>query len=187
MLFLLLLSGCSQQPSPLPVLGTFTHKYELTDQAGRKVTPEVFAGNILVTDFFFTTCPTICPIMKSQMLRVYEAFENTPEVLLLSHTIDPEHDTVEVLGEFGRRLGIDPDKWRLVTGPKDVIYPLAKQYMLGVAENKQAPGGYIHSGSFCLLDSRQRIRGYYDGTDTEEVNRLIRDIKGLLNEKQAEN
>ncbi|WP_028585682.1 SCO family protein [Desulfogranum mediterraneum] len=179
---LLALPACRRQPPPLPILGSVQLDFALQDQDGQTVTPATFQDSIYVTDFFFTTCPTICPIMKSQMVRVYEAFRNQPRVLLLSHTIDPEHDTVSVLQSYAQGLEIDASRWHLVTGPKRAIYGLAKHYMLGVVESPQAPGGYLHSGSFCLIDRHRRIRGYYDGTDGAEVDRLIADIRRLLEE-----
>ncbi|MBM9514381.1 SCO family protein [Desulfogranum marinum] len=183
LLCLLLFAGCKQNTPPLPVLGSFDQDFSLTNQDGQTVTPATFKGKIYVADFFFTTCPTICPIMKVQMTRVYEAFVDNPAILLLSHTIDPDHDTVEVLHDFAQRLQIETSKWHMVTGPKSIIYPLAKKYMLGVVESSQAPGGYIHSGSFCLIDANRNIRGYYDGTDSAEVDQLIKDIGRLQGEK----
>ena len=183
LLCLLLLAGCEQNAPSLPVLGTFDKDFSLTNQDGQTITPATFNDKIYVADFFFTTCPTICPIMKVQMTRVYEAFVDDPEILLLSHTIDPDHDTVEVLHDFAQRLEIKTSKWQMVTGPKSIIYPLAKTYMLGVVESNQAPGGYIHSGSFCLVDTNRNIRGYYNGTDNAEVDQLIQDIRRLQGEK----
>lgn len=183
LLCLLLLAGCEQNTPPLPILGSFDQDFSLTDQDGQTVTPATFKDKIYVADFFFTTCPTICPIMKVQMTRVYEAFVDNPAILLLSHTIDPDHDTVEVLHDFAQRLEIKTSKWHMVTGPKSTIYPLAKKYMLGVVESSQAPGGYIHSGSFCLIDANRNIRGYYNGTDSAEVDQLIKDIGRLQGEK----
>ena len=120
--------------------------------------------------------------MKSQMLRVYESFSEQDNILLLSHTIDPDHDSVEVLHDYAERLEISAARWHLVTGPKNEIYDTAQRYMLGAMEDKQAPGGFIHSGSFCLVDQSGRIRGYYRGTEEESVDQLIIDIKRLLNE-----
>jgi protein SCO1/2 len=135
-----------------------------------------------VADFFFTSCPTICPIMKTQMLRVYEKYKDDERVVLLSHSIDPEHDTVEVLRDYGARLGIEADRWHLVTGNKEEIYKTAKLYGLAAMEDENAPGGFIHSGSFTLVDRQGRIRGYYRGTEEEAVDLLIDDIARLLNE-----
>lgn len=142
----------------------------------------MFAEKIYVADFFFTSCPTICPIMKTQMLRIYEKYKDDERIVLLSHSIDPEHDTVEVLRDYGGRLGIEADRWHLVTGNKEEIYKTARLYGLAAMEDKNAPGGFIHSGSFTLVDRQGRIRGYYRGTEEEAVDRLIDDIAWLLNE-----
>lgn len=183
-LFLLaLIPGCSPEPKePLPIIGTIDVPYTFTDQDGVAVSSSLFANKVYVADFFFTSCPTICPLMKSQMLRVYESFTAQDNLLLLSHTIDPEHDTVEVLHDYAERLEISAARWHMVTGPKNEIYDTAKRYMLAAMEDKQAPGGFIHSGSFCLVDQSGRIRGYYRGTEEESVDKLIVDIKRLLNE-----
>lgn len=183
--FAVLMQGCSREPQePLPMLGVVDVPYTFTDQDGNQVSQALFNGKIYVADFFFTTCPTICPLMTSQMLRVYEAFPDQQDLLLLSHTIDPEHDSVEVLYDYAKRLGISTSRWHMVTGPKNEIYDTAKRYMLAAMEDKQAPGGFIHSGSFCLVDQNGQIRGYYRGTEEESVDRLIVDIKRLIDELQ---
>lgn len=177
------IQSCRLEPKePLPVLGTIDVPYTFTDQDGVPVSQKLFAGKIYVADFFFTSCPTICPVMKSQMLRVYESFAEQDNILLLSHTIDPDHDTVEVLHDYAQRLGILSARWHMVTGPKNEIYDTAKRYMLAAMEDKQAPGGFIHSGSFCLVDGQGRIRGFYRGTEEDSVDQLIVDIRRLLNE-----
>lgn len=176
------LSGCQSSNEPLPVIGTIDIPYTFTDQDNRPVTQEMFENRILVADFFFTTCPTICPIMKSQMLRVYEKYKDNDQVVLLSHTIDPEHDTVEVLSEYAARLGIEAEAWHMVTGKKEEIYDTAFRYRLAAMEDERAPGGFIHSGSFTLVDRQARIRGYYQGTEDKPVNKLIKDIRRLLDE-----
>ncbi len=166
----------------LPVLGTLSRDFTFTNQDSQKVSPTLFENKIVITDFFFTTCPSICPIMKRQMYRVYDQFKDNPEVLLFSHTIDPEHDTAEVLHNYAKGLGIKTSSWQMVTGSQDEIFAMAKHYMLGAMKNEEVPGGYIHSGSFVLMDRQHRIRGYYKGTDAEEVDTLIADIKSLLND-----
>jgi len=184
LIFLILFApGCIlEQNEPLPILGTIDVPYTFTDQDGTPVSQSLFTGKNYVADFFFTSCPTICPVMKSQMLRIYESFSEEDNILLLSHTIDPEHDTVDVLHDYAEGLGILADRWRMVTGAKNEIYDTAKRYMLAAMEDKQAPGGFIHSGSFCLVDTRGRIRGFYRGTEEESVDQLIVDIKRLLDE-----
>ena len=157
--------------------------FKMTDQQNREVTEADIKGKIHIVDFFFTSCPTICPKMKSQMLRVLEAFNNDPQVVLLSHTIDPDHDTVEVLADYANRLGIKGDQWRFLTGNKDSTYNLAEAYMVSAMSDPNAPGGYIHSGALILVDKNRHIRGYFDGTSKEATDKLIAAIKVLQKEK----
>lgn len=187
-------SCIEKKESRLPIFGerevtgqdTVYHKiaeFKFVNQDSAFVTNETFKGKIYITDFFFTSCRTICPIMKTQMHRVYEAVENDPEVLILSHTIDPEYDTVGLLHDFADRLGVKSSKWHFVTGDKDAIYDIAqKSYFATAMEDKSEPDGFIHSGAFLLIDKEQRIRGKYDGTKEEDVNRLLEDIKKLKEE-----
>jgi protein SCO1/2 len=192
---MLLLSGCiTKKESPLPVFGerevigtdTVYHtiaNFKFVDQDSTEVTNDTYKGKIYVADFFFTSCRTICPIMKTQMLRVYDSIQNDPDVLLLSHTIDPEYDTVGLLHDYANRLGVKSDKWHFVTGNKDEIYKLAQtSYFSTALEDKSEPDGFIHSGAFLLIDKDRRIRGKYDGTKEEDVNRLLADIQRLKTE-----
>lgn len=194
--------GCATKNDRLPILGrkelksstmdgkmkidTLYHTipdFSFTDQDGKVITQETFKDKIYVADFFFTTCPTICPIMKTQMLRVYEAYKGNPDVLLLSHTIDPKHDSVAVLHTFAERLGVSSKMWHFVTGDIDKIYDIGQNsYMITAREDPDEPGGAIHSGAFILVDKERRIRGIYDGTKKEKVDILIKDIHRLLNE-----
>ncbi len=158
--------------------------FAFVDQDSNMVTNETFANQVYVADFFFTSCPTICPVMKQQMLRVYEAYKDNPNVGILSHSIDPEYDTVALLHEFAERLGVRSDKWHFVTGEKEDIYEIGeKSYMVVANEDESAPGGFIHSGAFLLVDQKRRIRGVYDGTVPEQVDILINDIKRLTGAK----
>ncbi len=141
-------------------------------------------GKIYVADFFFTSCPTICPKMKKQMLRVYEKYENVDDFTILSHTIDPEYDTVGLLKEYAEALGVSAPKWNFLTGDKDEIYELGEtSYMVVADEDSNAPGGYIHSGAFILVDTSGRVRGVYDGTLDDQVDILLMDIDRLLESK----
>jgi len=189
-----MISACtssSSQTSELPVLGTkkivngdtVFHQipqFEFVNQDSQVVTEQDFKGKIYVTDFFFTSCPTICPKMKQQMLRLYEAFEDEPNLKLLSHSIDPTYDTPEILAKYADKLGVSSDKWDMVTGKTSEIYDMADQYLVSVVQDSTAPGGIIHGGHFILVDGERRIRGYYDGTRPEEVNRLMEDIRKLI-------
>jgi protein SCO1/2 len=180
---LIAVAGCSDSArEPLPVIAAIEIPYTFTDQDNKPVHQGMFQGKIYVADFFFTSCPTICPIMKSQMLRVYEKYRDNDQVLLLSHSIDPEHDTVAILSDYAARLNISAARWHLVTGVKEEIYDTAHRYGLAAMEDKNAAGGFIHSGSFSLVDRQGRIRGYYKGTEEEAVDRLIKDIRRLLDE-----
>lgn len=185
-----LLAACDRT-KPLPIYGerkvsgtdTVYHTiapFSFVNQDSARVTGDTFRGKIYVADFFFTSCRTICPIMKTQMLRVYEATESMPDVLILSHTIDPMHDDVAKLHDFADRLGASSARWHFVTGVKDSIYHIAQtSYFATAMEDQTEPDGFIHSGAFLLVDKKGRIRGKYDGTVEQEVNRLIGDIKRL--------
>ncbi len=189
-----LISSCSKTEKPLPIFGqrevvngdTVYHKiakFQFVDQDSAIITNDTFKNQIYVSDFFFTTCRTICPIMKTQMLRVYEATADMPDVKLLSHTIDPEYDTVALLHDFANKLGVSSDRWHFVTGVQDSIYKIAQtSYFATAMEDKSEPDGFIHSGAFLLIDKNQRIRGKYDGTKEDDVNRLLADIKRLEKE-----
>jgi protein SCO1/2 len=198
--------SCSSKSEKLPILGrkeiknvTFEGKiqadtiyhtipdFSFTNQNGEVITQDTFKDKIYVADFFFTTCPTICPIMKTQMLRVYEKFKDNPEVMILSHTIDPKHDSVAVLYEFADRLGVTGNMWQFVTGDQDEIYDIGQNsYMVTAREDPGEPGGYLHSGAFLLVDKERRIRGIYDGTLEEKVDILMKDIDKLLKEYHTE-
>ncbi len=193
-IFSTLLFSCTTKEKPLPIFGernvegvdtvyhTIAH-FEFIDQDSTTITNNTFKDKIYVTDFFFTSCRTICPIMKTQLLRVYDTIQNKSDVLILSHTIDPEYDTVALLHDFAERLGVDSKKWHFVTGVKDSIYKIAQtSYFATAMEDKTEPDGFIHSGAFLLIDKSGRIRGKYDGTKEEEVNRLIGDIERLRTE-----
>lgn len=192
--------GGNKSPQKLPILGrqefkeidgkldTIYHtipEFTFFDQDSLAVTLASFDDKIYIADFFFGTCPTICPIMKQQMLRVYDRFKDNPEFGILSHTIDPAHDTVAYLKDFSMRLGVPDSKvWKFVTGDQDEIYRIgsAEGYLVPVGEDADAPGGFIHSGAFILIDKEKRIRGLYDGTKPIEVDALMNDIPKLLAE-----
>jgi protein SCO1/2 len=191
LIVLVIIVGCKKKEPPLPIFGqrevvgtdTVYHtiaKFQFVDQDSALITNETFKDQIYVADFFFTTCRTICPIMKTQMLRAYEATEQMPDVKFLSHSIDPEYDTVALLHDFAGRLGVSSERWHFVTGVKDSIYKIAQtSYFATAMEDKSEPDGFIHSGAFLLIDKKQRIRGKYDGTKVDDVNRLLTDIERL--------
>lgn len=157
--------------------------FSLTNQEGKTVTEKDYQDKIYVTDFFFVTCPTICPKMTKQMERVYSEFKSNNEVLFLSHTVMPENDSVPVLKEYAVKHNIDVNKWNLVTGDKKQIYDLArKTYFAAITEGDGGVDDFIHTENFVLIDKEKRIRGFYDGTSENDVDRLINDINTLLNE-----
>lgn len=164
-------------------------EFSFTNQEGEQITNEDVKGKVYVADFFFTSCPTICPIMKKQMLRVYEAYKDNPNFMILSHTIDPEYDTVDLLKDYSLRLGIeDASTWNFLTGEQEKIFEIGQTSYLTTAMNdKNEPGGFLHSGAFVLIDKEGRIRGVYDGTKETQVNVLIKDLPKLLNDNENSN
>jgi len=159
--------------------------FSLTNQDGLEVNENTTKGKIYVADFFFVTCPTICPRMKKNLLTVYEAYKGNTNILLLSHTIDPEHDSVAVLKDFAERLGADSKQWHFLTGNRDSIYELATHgYYATALPDSTEPGGYVHSGGLILIDKNRRVRGIYDGTSEKDTKTLMDDMELLLNEKE---
>ena len=153
--------------------------FELVNQNGETITQDGYPG-IYVADFFFTTCQTICPIMTEHMVQIQEKLKDDPSVKLLSHTVIPATDTVAQLKRYALEKGVNDSKWNLATGPKKEIYDLARKSYLAV--KTQGDGGkydMIHTENFMLIDSKKRIRGYYDGTDPEAIEQLLEDIKTL--------
>lgn len=206
---LFLFSNCTEKENDrkksLPILGNW--HVDSIEVEGKTVTDTVFheiatfsfvnqdsvtitnsdlEGKIYVADFFFTTCPTICPVMKTQMLRVYEKFKDNPEFKILSHTIDPKHDTVALLKDYSQRLGIEnASTWHFLTGDQEKIFEIGQtSYLTTAMEDQQEPGGFLHSGAFVLVDQNGRIRGVYDGTKEDQVNRLMNDIPKLFPKKE---
>lgn len=158
--------------------------FHFIDQEGDSVTSESLKGKILVSDFIFTRCPGPCPIMTNQLVRVQEAFKNTADVQILSHTVDPDYDTVAVLKAFATRFKADSKVWHFVTGKNTDLYNLSgpNGYKLALQTGDGNPDNIDHSSKLVLVDKERRIRGYYDGTDEKEVDRLILETKILLHE-----
>lgn len=157
--------------------------FSFTDQNGQTVTSETVKGKIYVTDYFFTTCQSICPIMNTQLTRVYKTFKNQKDFMILSHTVDPETDTVAQLAMHAQKYGVDNDQWRFLTGSKKDLYELArKSYLLNAEEGDGGEEDFIHTQNFALIDKDKHIRGFYDGTDSADVSRMIMDIQTLIKE-----
>lgn len=167
--------------------------FELMDQNNKKISDKDYLGKVYVVEFFFATCPTICPKMNQSMLQLQEEFYGNPNFGLASITIDPEHDTSAVLKEHANQLGVKHYNWHFLTGDKKYIYGLAnKGFNLYAGENNKAAGGFEHSGLFALVDKDGKIRCrkdgqgnpilYYDGLDAKGVEAIKEDIKKLLEE-----
>lgn len=157
--------------------------FSFIDQDGKIITEKDFEGSVYVTDFFFTTCHSICPIMSTQMEEVAEKFKGNPEVKFLSHTVDPEIDTVAQLKAYAIKHNADPKQWMFVTGQKKALYDIARRgYLLNADEGNGGPDDFIHTQNFALVDKDKRIRGFYDGTDSTEMKQLEKDIDLLLAE-----
>lgn len=157
--------------------------FELVNQNNQTVTNEFYDGKIYIADFFFTTCPGICPIMKDNMIDLQEEFLDDDQVYLLSHTVTPEIDSVSVLKDYSIEKGVLDYKWNMVTGDKKQIYELARKSYL-VAEDIETSSEYdmIHTENFVLIDPERRIRGFYDGTDKESIKQLVKDVYILKQE-----
>jgi len=154
--------------------------FSLLNQNGNNVTQEDYKNKIYVADFFFTTCPDICPIMTGNMLYLQENLKDT-NVMLASFSVTPKIDTVEVLKEYSTLKGVDDSRWNLMTGDKKQIYDLArKSYLVAKAIPDGKNHGMIHTENFVLVDRDKRIRGYYDGTNIEDMDKLLDDIQILI-------
>jgi protein SCO1/2 len=158
--------------------------FRLTDQLGRAVTEKELEGRITIANFFFTRCKGICPRMSLNTAYLQEAFRNDPDILLLSHSVDPEADSVPVLAAYAAAHEADPDRWRLLTGDRELIYRLArKEYFAGDTIGLSAAGtDFLHTEDMILLDGRRRIRGLYNGTLRSEMDRIREDIAILKKE-----
>ncbi|MCC1485225.1 SCO family protein [Winogradskyella immobilis] len=154
--------------------------FSLTNQNGETITQETYKDKIYVADFFFTTCQTICPIMTDHMYQIQKEIMDDDEVMLLSHSVTPTVDSVPVLKSYAKLKGVNDTKWNLVTGNKKQIYELARKSYLAV---KTAGNGdtydMIHTENFMLIDKKRQIRGFYDGTNPEDIDRLLDDIETL--------
>jgi len=157
--------------------------FHLTNQNGETVSQNTLDGKIYVANFFFASCPGVCPKMTDEVKSVQDEFKKNDNVLFVSHTVDPEHDSLPVLKAFAEKHGADLGKWFFVTGNRDSIYDLAiKGYLVPAAEDARAEGGFLHSQDLLLIDKEKRIRGIYDSMEPEEIKRLKDEIKVLLYE-----
>jgi len=159
--------------------------FNLTNEDGQPISTSDWKNKIVIVDFFFSHCPSICPAMTNNLKKVARAFKNDDDILINSFTVDPIRDSAAQLKSFSRRMNIDNSNWHLITGEKKEIYRLARNSFFIVAtDGDGGPGDFIHSEKLVLIDKQKRIRGYYEGTDEKEVQRLIHDIKKLKAEEQ---
>jgi protein SCO1/2 len=157
--------------------------FRFLNQDSVEINNDTFKNKVYVADFFFTSCPSICPVMHRNLKKVYEQFKNNPEVMFLSHTIDYKYDTPHVLKKYATKLGVDDKKWQFAYGTRDEVYTLAeKSYLTSVQEDSTEKGMYVHQGWLILIDKDRRMRAVYDGTDPKSVEKLNEDIAVLLAE-----
>ena len=154
--------------------------FELVNQNGDTITHKTYSNKIYIADFFFTTCPTICPVMTANMADIQEVIKTDPEVMLLSHSVTPDIDSVPQLKKYALEKGVIDSKWNLVTGSKKEIYELArKSYLAVLTDGDGGPYDMIHTENFILVDKERRIRGFYDGTSKDEIFQLLSDLEVL--------
>ena len=168
--------------------------FRLLNQNSDSISNSDLAGKVYVADFFFTTCPSICPIMTNSLVKVQRAFKGVENFALVSHTVNPDYDREDVLKEYAAKMHADTTNWHFLTGTKEAIYNTAFHgYFANAGEDELAPGGFLHSEYFILVDGLGRVRsgydkqgnvkGVYEGTNDQDVLQLINDIKKLLKEK----
>jgi len=156
--------------------------FRLLNQDSVFIDNHAFDNGVYIANFFFTHCPSICPTMQRNLLKVYEKYKGDERVRFLSHSIDFRYDSPSVLKAYAEKLGVTNDQWQFVTGSKAEIYGLSDSYMVYTKEDADVPGGYDHSGHFLLVDQNRHIRGAYDGTDDTQVQLLFDDLATLLKE-----
>jgi len=190
------LEACSSKSKHLPILGereikdgdTIFHVVPdmvLLDQDSQAFQLSKLGDKIVVADFFFTSCPSICPRVKKQMLRLYDKYKTDDRVMFVSHTIDPRNDSTTVLKRYAENLGINTVDWKFVTGEKDSLFYLADAYFVSVQDDPTAPAGFDHSGRIMLLDKNRHVRGFCEGVDPKSVDGFFATIDQLLAEEYA--
>jgi protein SCO1/2 len=195
LLLLAILTACNETTPKLPILGTPSIEgkdtlyptianFSFTDQDGNTVTNKTFANKIYVADFIFLSCPTICPKMTKEMYNAFLPFAKDDRVAFISHSIDPQRDSVPALKAYAASLEVTSNKWHFVTGNQDSILNLSEHsYFSAAYPDSTSPGGFTHSGGLLLVDRNRHIRGVYNSTKPEENQRLIKDIQTLLKEQ----
>ncbi len=190
--FLLLLLSCGKSTQEtLPFIGDredldgskIIHSirpFSFQNQLGETVTNDTYKGKIHIVDFFFTSCPSICPYVTAQMKRIQDHVADYGDVMLLAHTLDPKRDSISVLKTYADKIGADPSIWHFLRGPKEEVLTIANEdYFVAALESPDAPGGFDHSGKIILLDKEAKIRGFCDGMDKNAVSEFIKTIDQL--------
>lgn len=188
-----LISSCKHEEGPLPVLGQKVEEdgkeiyhtippFELLNQDSMVVNNEVLKDNIYLVDYFFTHCPSICPIVKKNLLTVHEKFKDEPLLKIISISMDPKRDSIKVLKRYASNLGVNQDQWWFLTGDKDKIMDLAPSFFIVAYEDQSVPGGFDHSGKVVLVDKNGHVRAFAEGTDPKDVKKLIPKIQRLIDE-----
>ncbi len=189
--------SCQGKPDKLPILGERSLSasgdtlypqvpdFQFVDQDGQLVNNSTFQEKIYVVDFFFIHCPTICPKVTANILRVYDKYKNDPRVGILAHTVDTRNDTVAALQRHAQKIGVRDNKmFHFVTGDRDKIYDIAdKYYAVRPSEDKDLPGGFNHDGKIILVDKNRHVRAWADGTDAESVTEFLEKMDILLAEQ----
>jgi len=158
--------------------------FSFINQDGKTITEKEYEGKVYIADFFFTTCPSICPKMTNTLTLVQEKLKDEPNFAILSHSIDPEYDQPEILKTYATKNNANTQIWNFVTGDKDEIYDICENYYMSYAkEDSLAEGGYVHSGFLILIDKNKFVRAAYDGTRPEVADSIVNDVKFLLQEK----
>ncbi|MGJ1318380.1 SCO family protein [Sphingobacterium spiritivorum] len=197
----LFLSACSGNDAKLPIYGdreaveknidgkviidTAYHTipaFSFLNQDSVLITDKNFDNKIYIANFFFTHCPSICPTMQRNLLKVYEKYKGDQRIAFLSHSIDFKYDHPYILKAYANKLGVTNDQWQFVNGSKADIYGIANDYLVFAKEDSNVPGGYDHQGYLVIVDKEKRIRGAYDGTDSEQVDKLLKDLEILFKE-----
>jgi len=189
-----LIYSCKKDSGKLPFIGF--HQYEnndtiyhqipdfsFMDQDSVVITNDSFKDKIYVADFFFVNCPSICPKVKQQMLRIHDKFKEEPRLELVSYTLDPKRDSISVLASYAAKIGVKSDKWHFLRADQDVVMELADEYYVPAFIDPEAPGGFDHSGKLMLIDVNRHIRGFAEGTDPESVTEFFGTIEQLLDEQ----
>lgn len=189
------ISSCKWGKHTLPIISPYAVEngdtvyktlpdFEFINQEGNTVTQKDFLGKVFIADFFFVSCPTICPVMSKKVRKIYERYDGDNDFRILSHSIDST-DSIPVLKAYSEGLGVALPTWHFVTGVKDSIYNIGYSFYMATMEEDGSPGsgGYVHSGGLILVDRKGRIRGIYDGTSDAETGQLISDLTILLKKK----